>query len=120
MGVKELKHAALLQEWGEKIVECRSSGKSVKDWCSEQGISKKTYYYWEHRYIEKASRQLALPSGGQVGTLTRIDPYKLPDDESDTSVPGVTIRHGESSIILLAGVNAESIAELVKALNRHA
>ena len=120
MGVKELKHSALLQEWGEKIMECRSSGKSVKDWGSEQGISKKTYFYWEQRYIEKASRQLALPSGGQVGTLTRIDPYKLPDDESDTSVPGVTIRHGESSIILPAGVNAESIAELVKALNRHA
>ena len=52
--------------------------------------------------------------------LTRIDPYQLPGDECETGVPGITIRHGESSIILPAGVNAESIAELVKALNRHA
>ena len=30
MGVKELKHAAKLQEWSGRIADCRSSGMSVK------------------------------------------------------------------------------------------
>ena len=45
MGVQAIKHAAMLQEWSTKIAECRSSGMSVKDWCAEQGITIKTYYY---------------------------------------------------------------------------
>ena len=49
MGVQAIKHAVMLQEWSTKIAECRSSGMSVKDWCAEQGITIKTYYYWEKR-----------------------------------------------------------------------
>ena len=118
--VQELKHAARLQEWSVRVAECRSSGSGVKAWCAEQGIALKTYYNWERQIVKTACKQYALPEPGQRGPLTRIDPYQLPGDECETSVPGITIRHGESSIILPAGVNAESIAELVKALNRHA
>ena len=118
--VQELKHAARLQEWSVRVAECRSSGIGVKTWCAEQGIALKTYYNWERQIVKTACKQYALPDHGQRGPLTRIDPYQLPGDEPETGVPGITIRHGESSIILPAGVNAESIAELVKALNRHA
>ena len=118
--VQELKHAARLQEWSVRVAECRSSGIGVKTWCAEQGIALKTYYNWERQIVKTACKQYALPGPGQRGPLTRIDPYQLPGDECEAGAPGITIRHGESSIILPAGVNAESIAELVKALNRHA
>jgi hypothetical protein len=50
----------------------------------------------------------------------RVDPYHLPDGTADAVIPEVIVRHGESVITLPAGSNAEAIAELVKALNRHA
>ncbi|MBQ3704152.1 MAG: hypothetical protein II885_15565 [Oscillospiraceae bacterium] len=115
-----MKHAALLQEWSMKIAECRSSGMSVRAWCAEQGIPIKTYYYWEKRFVTEATQQLSLPAPTQAGLLMRINPETMPGDETSTISSGITIRHGDSVITLPTGSSAEAVADLVKALNRHA
>ena len=120
MGVQAMKHAALLQEWSSKIAECRSSGMSVRAWCAEQGIPIKTYYYWEKRFVTEATQQLIRPAPTQAGMLMRVNPDALPSGDVNAIGSGITIRHGESIITLPAGSSAESVAELVKALNRHA
>ena len=120
MGVQAMKHAALLQEWSSKIAECRSSGMSVKAWCNEKGIPIKTYYYWEKWFVTEATQQLSLPAPTQAGMLMRVNLDAMPRGDVDAIGSGITIRHGESIITLPAGSSAESVAELVKALNRHA
>ena len=47
MEVQAIKHEALLQEWTARFAECRSSGMTVRAWCEAQGLSIKTYYYWD-------------------------------------------------------------------------
>ena len=120
MGVQAMKHAALLQEWSARITECRTSGKSVKAWCNEQGIPIKTYYYWEKKFVTEATQQLSLPAPTQAGLLMRVNPDAMPSDDADRIGQGITIRHGESVITLPAGSSAEAVADLVKALNRYA
>lgn len=60
MGVQAIKHAALLRAWSGRIAECRSSGKTVKAWCEAEGVSIKTYYYWEKRIVAEASQSSAV------------------------------------------------------------
>ena len=120
MGVQAMKHAALLQEWSSKIAECRSSGMSVRAWCAEHGIPIKTYYYWEKRFVTEATQQFNLPAPTQTGLLMRVNPDTLPSDAVNTVGSGITIHHGDSVITLPAGSSAEAVADLVKALNRHA
>ena len=119
-GVQELKLAARMQEWSARIAECRGSGMSVRAWCKEQGIAIQTYYHWEKRFVTEATQQLSLPAPTQAGMLMRINPDTLPSGDMNSIGAGITIRHGESVITLPAGSSAEAIAELVKALNRHA
>ena len=119
-GVTELKREAMLREWSARIGECRNSGKAVKEWCAEQGITVQTYYRWEKRFVEKATQQLSLPAPKQAGLLMRVNPETLPNSDADRIGQGITIRHGESVITLPAGSSAEAVADLVKALNRHA
>ena len=119
-GVQELKLAVGMQEWSARIAECRSSGMSVRAWCNEQGISAQTYYRWEKRFVEKATRQLSLPAPTRAGLLMRINPETMPSDEMNTVGSCITIRHGESVITLPAGSSAKAVANLVKALNGHA
>ena len=120
MGIQAMKHAALLQAWSGRIAECRSSGKTVKAWCEAEGVSIKTYYYWEKRIVAEASRQANLPVTTQGSKLMRVNPETLSDGNTVNSEACFTIRHGESAIILPIGSNVETIADLVKALNRHA
>ena len=119
-GVQELKLAARMQEWSVRIAECRSSGMGVKAWCKSQGIAATTYYHWEKRFVTEATQRLSLPDSAQAGMLVRINPDALPSGEANAISGGITIRHGESVITLPAGSSAEAVAELVRALNRHA
>ena len=105
-GAQELKLAVRMQEWSARIAECRSSGMSVRAWCNEQGVSVQTYYRWEKRFLEKATRQLSLRAPTRAGRLMRINPETMPSDEMNTVGSCITIRHGERVITLPAGSSA--------------
>ena len=119
-GVQELKHAAKVQEWSARVAECRSSGIGVKAWCREHGIALKTYYNWERQIVKEATQQYALPAPAQGDMLIRVNPDAMPGGGTVAVESDITIRHGESIISLPAGSSAEAVADLVKALNRHA
>ena len=119
-GVQELKHAAKVQEWSARVAECRSSGIGVKAWCREHGIALKTYYNWEREIVREATQQYALPAPAQGDMLIRVNPDAMPGGGTVAIESDITIRHGESIITMPAGSSAEAVADLVKALNRHA
>ena len=70
--------------------------------------------------MKEATRQYALPAPAQGGMLVRVNPDAMPSADTAAIGSGITIHHGESIITLPAGSSAEAIANLVKALNRHA
>lgn len=43
MTVREMKHAALAEQWTANIIDCRQSGLSVAAWCEEHQVNKSTY-----------------------------------------------------------------------------
>ena len=43
--ITEIKTKVSLQEWQKRIMDCQSSGMSVKAWCQENGISTGSYYF---------------------------------------------------------------------------
>ena len=47
-----------LAHWGALLNEKATSGKKIKDWCAEQGICTKTYYYWQNKLREAAYHKL--------------------------------------------------------------
>lgn len=49
-----------LQQWTEAIRDCKSSGKTVAAWCQDNGISRKTYYYWQKIVRDTACKELTL------------------------------------------------------------
>ena len=46
-----------LENWTARIMACRSSGMTVRAWCRENGLSEKTYYYWQRRLFQALSEQ---------------------------------------------------------------
>ena len=46
-----------LENWTARIMACRGSGMTVRAWCRENGLSEKTYYYWQRRLFQTLSEQ---------------------------------------------------------------
>lgn len=43
--ISQIKNELLMKEWAAMVRECRSSGLTVKNWCMNNGVNIKTYYY---------------------------------------------------------------------------
>ena len=68
--VLALRNEYRLQSWMEIIRECEESGMSNREFCSQRGISEKTYYYWLRKIRTAAATviepQLVRPGGTQT------------------------------------------------------
>lgn len=48
-------------EWSEKVRRCRESGLTVAEWCRENGINLKTYYYHLRKIRKEICEQIPVP-----------------------------------------------------------
>jgi hypothetical protein len=130
MDVRAMKHTAKIAEWSEKVRACRSSGLSVKKWCEQNNVCSKTYYRWERVYLAEVSRELAVPEqlpGARVSQIVRVDPSQMPEEmeviggvsaTKATLNAKITLRYGEMSVEMPAGMEIAQIAVLMKALGQ--
>lgn len=82
MTTREATKAYRLNQWTQIIRECRSSGQTVKVWCTEHDIDPKKYYYWLSQ-VRKAATQ-ALPATINDSSIV---PIQLPKSELTAPTP---------------------------------
>ncbi len=74
MNTREVAQQYRLNQWIQRIRECRSSGQTVAVWCTEHNINQKSYYYWLKRVRKAACESLpALKAEGNP-----IVPFSIP------------------------------------------
>lgn len=70
------------------ILECRSSGLSDYQWCTEYGINPGTFYNWVKRLRKKACYDIPEPAGRssyKPQAVQEIVPLLIVDDEKPQS-----------------------------------
>lgn len=87
-------------EWVERIRDCRNSGVTVTEWCRQNGINPKTYYYHLRRVREKLCEQVPVPVG----------------QKSEPAKAAVTIHSGALSVEIADGTSSATIEALIRAL----
>ncbi len=50
-----------ISEWKSQVEECKAGGLAVREWCEENGINLKTYYYRQKKVRENESIQKIVP-----------------------------------------------------------
>ena len=115
MTVTEIKYASKRQEWQERIMECRNSGKPVKRWCAEQQISVTTYYRWEREIFgqlgkkgkESQALAVAAPEFAAAPAINRCN---------TAGQAIMTLRTGTAEIDIYAGAGEQEIETVLRAL----
>lgn len=79
MTVNEVKHQAKLAEWKERILDCRSQGIPVAEWCAQNGCHKTTYYKWEREIFGKLSALNKEPHSKPVECIVPAMPASQPE-----------------------------------------
>ena len=96
-----------LQSWMEIIRECEESGLSNREFCSQRGISEKTYYYWL-RKVRAAAATVIEPQ------LVRVDNPTMSGTEQM-----IEIRYGRAELRLPEDVDLKALAVFLNTLRHH-
>lgn len=118
MGSRDIARNIKLKQWGDIIRECQDSGMKIKDWCSENNVSKDKYYYWRSQLRDVCVE--SLPMVQNTATLVQIPmetmipaPVDKPTGGLNISIGSIDIRvDTDSSLDLLKSVLQKLILEL--------
>jgi len=121
MTVTEMKHQARLEEWREKILDCRSSGVGVKQWCAERHVTPTTYYRWEREIFGKVQKckdgELALVPTATFAELPALAAQETQFRSTPASSALVaSARIDNATVDFYAGVDADVVEALCKLL----
>ena len=94
-----------LQNWMEIIRECQASGLSNREFCSQWGISEKTYYYWLRKV--------------RTAAAAVIEPQLVRVDNPVGTEQMIEIRYGRTELKLPENVDLKALAAFLNALRRH-
>ena len=110
-----------LQEWSRKVADCRQSGKSVKRWCEENGITTKTYYRWQQKVFSamiEQQEQFAHPSPCEA----RFAELSISGSESKrtggASGLAASIRIGNVTVDFYSGADPDMVKILCQVLKQ--
>ena len=92
------KHESMINTWRERVMECKTSGLTVAEWCERNHINKKTYFYWQKQVWDH-----------EINTMI---PDRLPNRPADLpstvqfaeiSVPSCSVVSGDADAVLRRG-----------------
>ena len=98
--IASVKQEVRLQEWSAQIEAQQASGLTVQQWCVENGIKPKTYYYRLKRVREQ-----------YLDSSPAIVPLNVPQRSSD-----IRIEKNGLQISLPADISPDTLLALVQSL----
>lgn len=90
-----------------KNCSCRGSGMTVLAWCQENGISEKTYYYWQRWLFQELTNAQSQSSG-----FVEVTPRKTESSGQLT----VRIRIADAEAEVYNGADAATLEAVLRAL----
>lgn len=99
-GLQAIESQQRRQLWAMRVQECRNSGKSVKEWCAEQGLSYHTYYKWQQKLFHECCESQTF--------------YEV--NVGSPSTAAITIHSGACTIDVNNGADEALIAAVLRAV----
>jgi transposase len=98
--------------WRESLARQRQSGLSVRAWCSQEGVTETTFYYWQ-RAIAQRDRENDSAAAGTPAFV----PLVLTQVTGDARPERIVLRlRGGRRMRLPAGMEVGLVAQLVHAI----
>ena len=121
MNVQDTVRNIQTQVWAQQVWECQQSGLTVRQWCEENGIGIKTYYYRRKRVREELldsmesgnTKQLGEYSPMQLGTPVFA---AIPMPQRDGTA--VTVQIGSHVAEIHNGADPETVEGVLRTLTR--
>lgn len=105
------------EQWARLIQECQNSGLTIKNWCSQNGVSEHAYYYWLRRIRESAFPR-HLPEAHNESTNPIVfAPLRVKEEPSSVHSP-IIIHMPNADIEVGEGSSLRTLEMVLSALKK--
>lgn len=119
-------HEIRISNWRSIIEQChaRPTGQSAKQWLADNGISEKTYYYWQRKVrqetyalIKQDAVPPAMPTSDTQSVAFAEIPYAAASDNLQPFTPDVVIRKGQTVLELSNSVSDRILEKIMEVMS---
>ena len=115
-------HEIRSANWKTIIQNCqaRPDGVTVKQWLAEQGVSEKSYYYWQRKFRRQSFQIMTNESPAesmQTDLAFAEIPLRRIAEPDDTLHPDVVIQKGRLRIELNSSVSDELLIRILETVS---
>lgn len=101
--VMQVREAYRVEQWRQLMQQRKDSPLNNREFCVQQGISEKSYYYWL-----KKLRESAMERG--IPQLVALEDREKPDE--------LRIEYHGASMVLLGHVDIDAVAAVLRSLQQ--
>ena len=110
-----------MQNWIEIIRECQASGLTNKEWCEQNGVSEKSYYYHLAKIRKLALAEIprkAQPKVIDTSFVEEASPFAEVTivEDQPISQSSIVIRKGTASVEIHQEIDASLLKIILEAL----
>lgn len=124
-----------IQQWIKIIQEASASGLSKRDWCSQNGIPIRKFYYWHKKAREYMLARQPEKSGSSSGNSTQISVpatpvfyevkessetaksfSKLPVGQAESFLPEAVIRYEDFGIFVGSSISEKTLSTILSVI----
>jgi len=120
MSTKNVTHQYRLSQWAPIIKECKNSGLTVLDWCVENNINEKRFYYWQRKVREELASSLISTNNSSNETTTFVPMLKqdsIPTEMRSSFTPDMILDIGKYRLEISNTINPQVLSEIIKVIH---
>lgn len=116
MKPKEIKRYTSMRHWEQVILDRKASGLTVKQYCENNNITKRRYYYWSRIIRDADFSSIEVATAKELEEPDNQPQFAKVELHSGNSASGITIRMRDSEIDIHPDSNPEHIRIIMEAL----
>ena len=110
-------HEIRVNEWSKIIRDCCTSGLTKKEWCVQNHINEKSFYYWQRVIRKETLAKYPLPQSDVQTTFVELPSPKF-SAEAPMNDPAAIIRlTGGITVEITEAASSVFIRQLIKAVS---
>lgn len=115
------RHESLLAMWRQRVIECRSSGLTVKQWCENNNVHYKLYCYWQRQVWDAEVKTMVQKEQQPKIPQVQFAEISLPSVQNETACEkaDIILRCGNWSVEIRNTASGEMIRQVVEQVARH-
>ena len=122
----QITHDVRRATWQSVIKQCqeRPEHTTVKQWCLENGVHEKAYYYWLRKFRKEAAQQMSVPAAtpnpspvtfAELPFVSNSDTYtKTVSDAALPVHPTAVLKHKDLTIAVTNDISDSLLLRIIR------